>query len=294
MLIKQLPINSLGRDFVCGDIHGSHTRVEQFLEHVQFDTTKDRFFCAGDLIDRGPENEKCLHLLYEPWFHSVMGNHEYMMVDSFVKGGFQYGSTWLNHGGMWARDYIAEQSDIGVFVRGAVVDKMQHLPFLLTVPMANGKKFHIMHAEIYHDFNLTDYDLTDELMMKQIMTRQTYDGDVVLWGRKYFIRFYDRTLDERVLDKFRKSLTLENKTLGSIFNPRLSHIYSGHTIVREPVQFMGQTNLDTMAYGSYPSDSRYGKVDPPDWCGLTVTEPETNTFWHVSHNGIKEIKPVVI
>lgn len=294
MLIKTLPVNSLGRDYVCGDIHGSYTRVMQFLAHVDFDKTKDRLICAGDLIDRGPENEQCLHLLYEPWFECAMGNHEWMMVDSFKKGGIDYGLTWLNHGGMWARDYISEPSNMGTFVRGAVEDKMQHLPFLLTVPMADGKKFHVLHAEIYYDEHLTDADMTDEYLMKQIMTRQTYDGDVVLWGRKYFIRFYDKTLDDRVVDKFRKSLTLDNKTLGSMFNSGLSHIYSGHTIVREPIQFMGQTNLDTMAYGSYPSDSRYGAVEPPAWCGLTVTEPETDTFWHVSQSGVKEIKPVVI
>ena len=294
MLIKQLPINSLGRDYVCGDIHGSYTRVMQFLEHVGFDKTKDRLICAGDLIDRGPENEQCLHLLFEPWFHCIMGNHEWMMIDSFLKGGIEYGITWLHHGGMWARDYIAEPSNMGTFVRGAVEDKMQHLPFILTVPMADGQKFHVLHAEIYHDEPLTDDDFADAYLMKQIVTRQVHDGDVILWARKNFIRLYDKTLDERTLEKFRKSLHLDNKSLGAIFNPRLSRIYSGHTIVREPVQFMGQTNLDTMAYASYKSESRYGPVDPPTWCGLTVTEPETDTFWHISHYGVREIKPVVI
>ena len=293
-MILHLPANSQGRDFVCGDIHGSYSRVLQFMEHVSFDKNTDRLICSGDLIDRGQENEKCLDLLYESWFFCALGNHEVMMIDSFLHGGTRYGITWLNHGGMWARDYLAEQSDMGVFVRGAVEDKMQHLPVLITVDMANGKKFHVIHAEIYHDSPLSDNDFADAYMFKQLATRQTYDGDHVIWGRRNFIRFFDRPIDQRTLDKFRKSLTLENKDLGIIFNSKLSHIYSGHTIVRHPIQFIGQTNLDTMAYGSYPSDSRYGEELPPKWAALTIVEPETDTFWQSRYDGVTEIKPIVI
>ena len=62
-IIKRLSAIS-GRTFVCGDIHGSWSCVERFLTEINFDKENDRLICAGDLIDRGPENEKCMSLLY--------------------------------------------------------------------------------------------------------------------------------------------------------------------------------------------------------------------------------------
>ena len=293
-MIKKLPVHLKGRDFVCGDIHGSFSRVQEFLKAVNFDKTHDRLISVGDIIDRGPENEKCLDLLYEPWFHAVMGNHEFMMIDAFMNVGSKYGITWLAHGGMWARDYVGEASDMGVFVRGCVEDVMSKLPLLITVDLPHGKKFHVLHAEIYHTEPLTDDDFADEYMLKQLATRQTYDGDFILWGRKNFIRLFDKPLDTRTIEKFKTSLKLENKELPVIFNDKLSHIYSGHTIIRQPVQFYGQTNLDTMAYGSYSSPSRYGLEPAPKWCGLTVTEPFSGRFWLVNDSGAVETKQLII
>ena len=77
------------------------------------------------------------------------------------------------------------------------------------------------------------------------------------------------------------------------FNPELSHIYSGHTPVRTPIQFYGQTDLDTMAYDSYPVQTAYGPTTPPAWCGLTVTEPRTGKFWFINDREFKETQPLI-
>lgn len=39
-------------------------------------------FCLGDLIDGGTENEDALALLNEPWFFSILGNHEHLMLSA--------------------------------------------------------------------------------------------------------------------------------------------------------------------------------------------------------------------
>ena len=73
---------SRGRLFVCGDIHGCYDELMQQLGLVGFDTGRDRLVALGDLIDRGPKSAEVLALLTEPWFTSIRGNHEELMIQA--------------------------------------------------------------------------------------------------------------------------------------------------------------------------------------------------------------------
>ena len=74
--VRRFEQNVLGTDYVCGDIHGMFQLLEDELRVIGFDYTKDRLFCTGDLVDRGSDSDKVLQYLSEPWFFSVMGNHD--------------------------------------------------------------------------------------------------------------------------------------------------------------------------------------------------------------------------
>jgi Calcineurin-like phosphoesterase len=100
--IKTFEPNTVGRDFVIGDLHGSYTAFENLLEKLYFDETKDRMFSVGDLCDRGPNSLACLGLLHEPWFHAVLSNHEQMMLEKF-RGGYM-GEYWFQNGGHWGME----------------------------------------------------------------------------------------------------------------------------------------------------------------------------------------------
>lgn len=291
MRILRLSPNLNGRTFVTGDIHGSYSCVVRFLEEIGFNFENDRLICAGDLVDRGPDNEACLKLLFEPWFFCTKGNHEQLMEDWFTDGA--YGDWWIPNGGKWGLRYKNDTDQAAVDVRAAV-KKIKDLPYLITVEMRNGEIFHVLHAELppRTQHPITDADLADPVKFKELATQQTMDGDTIIWGRYLFMPLYHATLDDHTIRKFKRGAEL-NKT-AAIFNPGLSHIYSGHTIVKAPVQFTGQTNLDTMAYGSYEVAGKYGTKEAPEWCGLTVTEPETGKFWLVNDREFKEVKPVVI
>lgn len=63
-----------------GDLHGQRRELESLLEHVQFDVTTDRLFAVGDLIDRGSDSLGTLGLIEAPWFHTVLGNHEFDLL----------------------------------------------------------------------------------------------------------------------------------------------------------------------------------------------------------------------
>lgn len=74
--------NTEGKDFVCGDIHGCFTLLEEELEKINFDRTKDRLFSVGDLTDRGKESERAYEFITQDWFIPVQGNHEKMVVEN--------------------------------------------------------------------------------------------------------------------------------------------------------------------------------------------------------------------
>lgn len=81
-----LPENTKGRDFVVGDIHGVFSLLEQALKEARFDPAVDRVISVGDLIDRGPESERMVEFLKQPWFFAVRGNHEDMFMQLYEGG----------------------------------------------------------------------------------------------------------------------------------------------------------------------------------------------------------------
>ena len=90
-MIKNIPSSNITKNidgdkydnvFIVGDIHGWHTNLMVKLDKIGFNKDTDLLLCTGDLIDRGPESEECIELLYEPWFESVRGNHEDLFIGS--------------------------------------------------------------------------------------------------------------------------------------------------------------------------------------------------------------------
>lgn len=91
--------NGKGRDFVAGDLHGHFELLEKILGQVEFDTFTDRLFMTGDLVDRGPHSELVTEWLAKPWFHSVRGNHEQMIIDYWEGLGDRLRHS--KNGGQW-------------------------------------------------------------------------------------------------------------------------------------------------------------------------------------------------
>jgi serine/threonine protein phosphatase 1 len=96
--IKKFEANTVGRDFVVGDIHGCYDLLMNELQYVVFNRAVDRLFSVGDLVDRGPDSFKCLSLPFEHWFHAVRGNHEIMMLEALNNEPLML-YLWLQNGG---------------------------------------------------------------------------------------------------------------------------------------------------------------------------------------------------
>lgn len=291
--------NELGRDFVIGDLHGGYPALQNLKRNLDFDEEKDRMFSASDLVDRGPNSYECFKLLREKWFHPCLANHEQLVAEAFK--GTRVGQWWMPNGGGWGAPALqayrakqrGEENVVMTDEEADIIDLVKlidELPFLITINHKNGKKFHVLHAELppKHSGSVTDKDLEDPETVLELATTQTYDGDAFLWGRYLFMPFYGKVLTkEKVVTNLKRS-GVGNKTHGhDLWNDERSMIISGHTIMTHPITIVGQTNIDTCAHASCREDNE-------GWEALTCIELDTWTFYQATPTTFKTVEPLVI
>lgn len=98
-MLKRFARNTAGRDLIVGDIHGHFGKLQVHLDEIGFDPAAgDRLFSVGDLVDRGPDSDKALEWLAQPWFHAVAGNHEDFAI-RWPNGHMDAGNYVANGGG---------------------------------------------------------------------------------------------------------------------------------------------------------------------------------------------------
>jgi serine/threonine protein phosphatase 1 len=159
--------NESGRDFVVGDIHGHVTKLKSQLQTLDFNTLVDRLICVGDLIDRGPESAEALALLDEPWFFSVLGNHEHLMINGLKHKSSKHKMTWLAQGGEWIAD--TSPTDWPRWF-----DLIEQLPIAIQVEGKNGLHYGIVHAD-FPAMHWNDFSGFDVQELKRC-----------IWGRSQF------------------------------------------------------------------------------------------------------------
>jgi serine/threonine protein phosphatase 1 len=254
-IARQLPQNTHGKDYVVGDLHGCFDLLEQLLEKVHFNTSSDRLFSVGDLIDRGPNSLRCLELLAEPWFYAVQGNHENMMVNFFLPylDSGQLKSLdvndetgFLDYGGDWIQRYF--QPD-----RERMSDEFNHcLALALEMPMLwvvgeGESRFHVIHGELVRP----DYHLSKQIVW--------LDRDIDRWVEGEEIPPY-------TLERLYWGRTLMSREAGASYSgpvqKGLSTTFCGHTFSKTPCKVLSHLCIDTGAFLSanitYTSDGCYG------------------------------------
>jgi len=207
--VVRLPLQETGRTLVCGDIHGCFSLLEEKLKEVGFDASVDRVICVGDLIDRGPESIRALEFLDAPWFYSVMGNHEHMLLD-VLSGNISMESTWLREGGSWFYEQVPESA------RAAWVERLSKLPILIEIETVTGL-VGVVHADIPRGVSW------------QRFVRLVQDGNPAALAKALKSRF-------RVSSRLREHV------------PGVTKIYCGHTYVAEPRLQANVWCIDTGAY----------------------------------------------
>ncbi len=140
VIVKRYPANLLGRTFVVGDLHGCIDQLFWLLALIGFNFDVDILYCTGDLGDRGPSSKRCFALLDLPWFRSVKGNHELLILQAAVDLGFDWGN-WINQGGSWAKELTKEE----LF---ELAQRVFDLPDVIVVG-EGVDRFNIFHAEFH-------------------------------------------------------------------------------------------------------------------------------------------------
>lgn len=184
-----LPANTAGRDFVVGDLHGCHGQLMEKLAELNFDRVRDRLFCTGDLIDRGPDSMACLQLVFEPWFFSVRGNHEEMMMAALRGVHPDAMDHWFSNGGHWV--YSEDRGEVKQIAQEA----MKKMPYAIEV-RGGSRLFGIIHADVPgSDWDEMKGALTDEQKAFATWSRMRAKGqadgavagiDVVFIGHTIF------------------------------------------------------------------------------------------------------------
>ena len=164
-------INTQGRDFAVGDIHGCFTALQQALDHINFNPAKDRLFSVGDLVDRGPESSQVLDWLGRPWFHAICGNHDFMIWRSALGNPYPE-VNHLEHGGGWLNELDQE-------AQRRVGEQLAALPLAIEVETPEGI-VGLVHADCPYD----DW----KNMQSQAFT--TSAEDCCLWSRERYLRSY--------------------------------------------------------------------------------------------------------
>lgn len=230
-----VPANTLGRDFVVGDIHGCVDALFTALEIVGFNVFTDRVFSVGDLIDRGNQNFEALELCFEPWFFPVKANHEDLMINALVHRNSNSYDTWSYNGGVWHRRDV-ERAKL-------LAESIQDLPEVMVVG-EGASRFNVVHAElIAYDDKGFPVKVTDQMIDEE---DDRLGEHSMLWGRE--IIYADPSRGHIWHDKDAMSIT-----------------FVGHTPLDEPVRVGQQVYIDTGCVFDVVRSRNVG--------GLTIAEP---------------------
>jgi serine/threonine protein phosphatase 1 len=135
--VQRLPRNTLGRDFVVGDIHGRFDLLRVLMASVGFHEDRDRMISVGDMVDRGVYSEQFSEYLLQPWFYAVCGNHEQLAMDHVV--GLATPLIYSSNGGDW---FLA----LGKSKQVQYAQQMAVLPLAIEIDTAIGR-VGVIHAD---------------------------------------------------------------------------------------------------------------------------------------------------
>ena len=164
-------LNTTGRDFIVGDIHGCFGALERQLAAISFNEGADRLFSVGDLVDRGPESKRALEFLNKSWFFPVRGNHEQMFLDLYENGEPDDDTLerhCLRNGMQWWLPLEEHE-------RRAFIAAFGNIPYVAEVPTARGT-VGLLHAEV--PIGLSWREFLHKLSWGDHQVRQT-----TIWGR---------------------------------------------------------------------------------------------------------------
>ena len=222
-------MNTAGRDFICGDVHGYFDILETLLNKHNFNPLGDRLFSVGDLIDRGEDSTQVLDWLNKPWFYAVQGNHERMLIDVVESQSEETKQQWLNWGGKWAKGL--DDSVLQVYYQALIT-----LPAAIEIELSKNGNVGLVHAELPDKCDW--HQVKDMLICASKNIEENHAISNMFWTRAQ--PFYDDIRSQQVQH-------VKN----------INYVFHGHTPVEQYKTISNRTFLDL---GSY-STGKIGLID---------------------------------
>jgi putative phosphoesterase len=174
------------------DIHSNYEALKTVLE-----VPHDRVICLGDIVDYGPEPDKCIDLLREKVIPTIRGNHDNagaFKVD--CRCGYKY-----KHLSIVTREYTWE------VLETSRIACLQKLSFLIKEKI-DGKRFYLTHGSPRSVFEYIKSETQDDVIRNMIdEVMEPIEADFLVIGHSHV------PMDRKLGD-----LTILNS--GSVGQPR--------------------------------------------------------------------------
>jgi len=203
--VLRLPANTLGRDWVIGDVHGAFDLVEQAMLAVGFRADADRLICVGDLVDRGRDSARVEQFLRLPYVYAVRGNHDHLVATTDPRV--------LQ--AMALSDFNGMHWMLGVSDRqlGSIQQALGDLPYAIEIASADGSEpTGIIHAQVPENWSWPD--LTEVL--------SDWPEDDVLF-------------DDVMNSRYKFDYAIESRVTG------VKRVFAGHCICWNGPRILGNT-----------------------------------------------------
>ena len=200
--------------YVCSDIHGALNKFEKMLKKINFNDS-DTMYILGDVIDRGKKPiDLLLKIMDMPNVILLMGNHEYMMLNCYMKRGYEW-QLWYSNGGQVTDEQFLKLPE---WEQDIVLDYLYHLPLIIPNLVVNNKAYYLAHSSFSSD--------PDFVANQSIYKIKEIDIREILWSRPYP---FANIINSPVYQKHKHKTLIAGHTIVS----RLTHNYtSKKTIFR--------------------------------------------------------------
>ena len=240
--IEKYRVNLFGTDYICADIHGHFSILKSLLRKVNFDVTKDRLFCLGDLIDRGDESHKALEYLQFPWFHAILGNHELMLIRAYETDDPKVYDWWYYWGGDWA-EALSKEELLPYY------EAFTQLPVAIELSLRNQRKVGLVHAQLPNSVSWSTVCDRLSRIPQDVSDPETYINSS---GK------YKSDLAEMLWSKSQiHGGDKEKSKIRAVQD--IDHVFHGHSIVYDRPETI--SNRTFMDLGSYET-GEIGFIDP--------------------------------
>ncbi len=232
---KKITVPDSKRLYVVGDIHGCFDLYQKGVKDLGI-KDDDIIISLSDLVDRGNKNFACVSEFYQnPNRVAILGNHEHLMIEGFLKKSRQHFHCWFSNGGDTTWD---ECGGAGCELIAAMV---ANFPVILDVQYGN-QRLGFIHGGVP----------AGKLSFDEVIREANKNPD-----------YLERLVwDRSIIDDYRK----KGNTAPAISD--VDYVFHGHSPVKQPTLLNNRVYMDTG--GVFNNKLTFAYFNKGDLCFYTT------------------------